>query len=117
VCQRVREEVARSSDMGYGFMLASVEASGPRVMAGLSAFGEAREALRRTLRPSDVLAEVDRTELVALLVEADGRAGKSALLRVQSELAKLEGQWTLTVYQFPRDWNAIKALPMFAEDL
>ena len=55
VRQRVREEVARSSDMGYGFTLASVEATGPRVMAGRRAFGDAREAMRRTLRPSDVL--------------------------------------------------------------
>ena len=66
------------------------------------------------VRATDVIAAVDDSTIVALLVESDAHAAEVAVRRFHAGLARLpkwEPQWELTALQYPADSPKIESLP------
>lgn len=113
--ERLREEVARARRYDRLFAVLVFEAlpssDGMPIRRKMEF---ALDAIRATVRPSDVVGRVFEDTILVLLVETGPRGAKDALLRIRNRVARYAGNWQVTTYTFPEHQDAIEALPALA---
>jgi GGDEF domain-containing protein len=112
---RLHEEIARARRYSRRFAILLFEAV-PSV-DGLPVRRKveyALTAINATVRPSDVVARVFEDTVMVLLVEADARGARDALIRIRNRVARQAGNWQVTTYTFPEHEQAIEELPVLA---
>lgn len=112
---RLREELARAQRYERRFALLLFEAipssDGMPIRKKMEI---ALDAIRATIRPSDVVARCFDDTVLVLLVEADARSAHDALLRIRNRVARQAGNWQVTTLTFPEHAEEIAALPVLA---
>jgi len=109
---RLREEIARARRYDRRFALLLFEAvpstDGIPIRRKVD---YALEAIRATIRPSDVVARVFEDTVLVLLVETDARGARDALMRIRNRVARQAGNWQVTTFLFPEHAENIEGLP------
>lgn len=112
---RIREEIDRARRYGHPFSLLILEAH--PAADGLPIRKKVDLAIERVcagLRPSDIVARAFDDTVVILLVETDATGARDALFRLRNRLFNAgKASWSVASFTFPRDEEAIEALPVF----
>ena len=112
---RIREEMDRARRYGHPFSILVLEAH-PAV-DGLPVRKKVDMVIERVcagLRPSDIVARAFDDTVVVLLVETDATGARDALFRLRNRLFNAGmASWSIASFTYPRDEDAIGALPVF----
>lgn len=108
--QRLLEEVDRSRRYGRAFSLLVFEGEERRTPPTDAETASALEAIRSTIRASDIVGVYAPGTLMALLVETDAPGARAALNRTVEHLPEGSGRWYVTSMTYPDDWSVIGRL-------